>query len=96
MINETLIILAEECAEVAQAAAKCQRFSYDQIPPGRSQTNGQQLETELGDLLAMVEVLINAGYVTPENLHAASQRKLQKLRHYSNIPHRYLTQINHD
>lgn len=90
MINETLIILAEECAEVAQAAAKCQRFSYDQIPPGKSHTNGQLLEHELGDVLAMIEVLINAGYVTPENLYAASQRKLQKLRCWSSIPHKYL------
>lgn len=93
MINETLIILAEECAEVAQVAAKCQRFGYDQIRPDQALTNGQQLETELGDLLAMIEVLINAGYVTPENLHAASQRKLQKLRCWSSIPHKYLNKI---
>ena len=52
-----LVILAEECAEVAQCAIKAVRFGFDGVKPGQELTNKQRLENELGDLLCMVEML---------------------------------------
>lgn len=59
MTNEQhlLLILAEECAEVAQRATKAIRFGLDQKHPVEHWNNRQQLERELGDLMAMVDML---------------------------------------
>ena len=62
--KELLLILQEECAEVTQAVSKCMRFGPDQMKPGKNRTNINMLEEEIGDLFAMVELLI---ILHPEN-----------------------------
>jgi NTP pyrophosphatase (non-canonical NTP hydrolase) len=84
--REALLILQEECSEVIQAASKCFRFGPDQIKPGKSKTNMEHLEEELGDLLAMIELLQDSNVgVTREGLQAAKMAKFEKLRSWSNI-----------
>ena len=43
MMNETtreiILILSEECAEVAKEVSKIMRFGPDQIKPGKEKTN---------------------------------------------------------
>ena len=51
-------ILQEECAEVIQAVSKCSRFGIDNYKPGKPLTNREHLEEELGDLLAMVDIML--------------------------------------
>lgn len=84
--KEIMLILQEECAESTQAISKCFRFGPDQVKPGKEKTNIQHLEEELGDLLAMIELLTdkNVG-VTKEGLAKAKQQKFQKLKTWSNI-----------
>lgn len=84
--KEILLILQEECAEVTQAISKCFRFGADQMKPGKERTNISMLEEEIGDLLAMVELLVtkNIG-VTTEGLLCARDAKMQKLKQWSNI-----------
>jgi NTP pyrophosphatase (non-canonical NTP hydrolase) len=55
---ETLVILQEECAEVIVEISKCMRFGPDQMMQGSNETNMQRLEKELGDLQAMIELLV--------------------------------------
>jgi NTP pyrophosphatase (non-canonical NTP hydrolase) len=43
------------------------------------------LEQELGDVLAMIRLLIENGVVSVEALEAAGERKLEKLRKWSTI-----------
>lgn len=51
--EDLLILLIEECAEVAQAATKCLRFGYD-IDHGTGYGNNRlQLSKELGELDAI-------------------------------------------
>ena len=57
--REILLILQEECAEVTQAISKCFRFGPDQMKPGKEFTNINMLEEEIGDLFAMVELLVD-------------------------------------
>lgn len=83
--NETLLITQEECAEVAQAISKCFRFGMDNIKPGKPKTNREHLEEELGDLLAMIGILIDKGVVNRENVYQASEKKIEKLKEWSNI-----------
>ena len=85
-VREILLILQEECAEVTQAISKCFRFGPDQIKPGESKTNIQHLEEELGDLLAMIDLLIKKNVGVEEvGLLNAKVNKIEKLRKWSNI-----------
>jgi len=78
-------ILSEECAEVIQAISKCNRFGLDNAKPGKPLTNAQHLEGEIGDLLAMVDLLQSMGVVTAEGMERAKQAKFEKLKKWSNI-----------
>jgi len=84
--KEILLILQEECAEVTQAVSKCMRFGPDQMKPGKDRTNLNMLEEEIGDLLAMVELLtdMNIG-VTKQGLTEAKKNKFEKLKKWSNL-----------
>ena len=91
MMNETtreiLIILQEECAEVIVEISKCFRFGPDQMMEGVDVTNIQQLQKELGDLQAMIELLIKQKVgVTANGLAEARKAKFEKLKVWSNIP----------
>jgi NTP pyrophosphatase (non-canonical NTP hydrolase) len=85
-IREIILILSEECAEVAKEVSKIMRFGPDQIKPGKNKTNIAVLEEELGDLLAMIELLVDKEVgVTAEGLALAKKAKFEKLKKWSNI-----------
>lgn len=84
--REILLILQEECAEVTQAISKCFRFGPDQVKPGKELTNLKFLQEELGDLLAMIDLLVweDVG-VKWDDLNVAKKRKFEKLKQWSNL-----------
>lgn len=85
-LRETLLILQEECAEVTQAISKCFRFGPDQCKPGKDLTNVQHLEQEIGDLYAMIELLVDLNIgVTDEGLNEAKKKKFKKLKQWSSL-----------
>jgi len=84
--SEIMLILQEECAETIQAVSKCFRFGAQQTKPGLSKNNIEHLEEELGDLLAMIELLTECNIgISIEGLNAAKIAKFTKLRKWSNI-----------
>lgn len=84
--REILLILQEEAVEVAKEISKIMRFGPDQCKPGSDETNIQALQTELGDLAAMVELLTDANIgVTNQGMINAKQKKFEKLKKWSNI-----------
>ena len=83
--KEALDILQEECAEVIQAVSKISRFGMDNLKPGKPKTNREHLEEELGDLLAMIDILCGKGVVELDNLRTAKLAKIEKLKKWSNI-----------
>ena len=84
--REILLILQEECAEVTQAISKCFRFCPDQMKPGKEFTNINMLEEEIGDLFAMVELLVDAKVgVTEQGILEAKMKKFEKLKQWSNL-----------
>lgn len=89
MDNETkeiLIILQEECAEVIVEISKIMRFGPDQCKPNSVETNIQSLQKELGDLMAMIELITDQKVgITTQGLKAAKQNKFEKLKTWSNI-----------
>ena len=84
-LHEVMNILSEECAEVIQAISKCHRFGLDNLKPGKPLTNAQHLEGEIGDLLAMVELLKLEGIVSDVGMEIAKQAKFEKLKKWSSI-----------
>lgn len=84
-LHEVMNILSEECAEVIQAISKCHRFGLDNFKPGKPLTNAQHLEGEIGDLLAMIDLLQLKGIITSKGLEAAKLAKVEKLKKWSGI-----------
>jgi NTP pyrophosphatase (non-canonical NTP hydrolase) len=85
-VQEILNILQEECAEVIQAISKCNRFGPDQCKYDSDITNMQHLQQELGDVLAMIELLVNQNVgVSNEAISEAKLRKFDKLKRWSKI-----------
>ena len=83
--KEVMDILQEECAEVIQAVSKVSRFGIDNYKPGKPLTNREHLEEELGDVLAMIDIMLEQGLVSWSNLEVAKQAKIEKLKKWSNI-----------
>ena len=83
--KEVMDILQEECAEVIQAVSKISRFGLDNYKPGKPKTNRQHLEEELGDMIAMIDILHNMDIVSWTNIDRAAEAKREKLKKWSNI-----------
>jgi NTP pyrophosphatase (non-canonical NTP hydrolase) len=81
--REVLLIAQEECAEVTQAISKIFRFGLEEKYNDR--TNQERLEEEVGDLVAMIELMKDTGIVDPEFIRKASMTKRFKLEKWSTI-----------
>lgn len=81
-IPQNLEILAEECAEVIRIKSKIVRFGIDDFHPKNEMSNRDALEQEVGDVLAMVDILVGNGVLTAAGLEAAKGRKLVKLEQW--------------
>lgn len=84
--KEILTILQEECAEVIVEVSKIRRFGPDQCKADSDETNIQRLQKELGDVMAMIELITKEGVgVTTQGLKSAKMAKFEKLKVWSNI-----------
>ena len=81
--KEILLIAQEECAEVTQAISKVFRFGADDFFKGIS--NRQHLEEEVGDLMCMIELMIDSGIVSEAAVMTAKHEKMAKLEQWSQI-----------
>lgn len=84
--TETVMaVLQEECAEVIQAISKINRFGLNSEWEGV--TNKQALITEIGDVLALISVLVDETDINikDEDIHKAINAKYEKLKIF--LPH---------
>jgi hypothetical protein len=77
-IEELMVIMAEECSEVAVECSKVIRFANQD---GRQ----PQLEREFGDLMCMYELAVESGLMDPAMVAVASTAKREKLKKWSNL-----------
>ena len=77
------LITQEECAEVTQAISKIFRFGLLSQHNGRS--NRERLAEEVGDLMCMIDLLIDTDMINEAEVMAAKNEKLFKLQQWSNI-----------
>ncbi len=84
-VRKVLGILTEECAEVIQAVSKINRFGMENGWNGVS--NRQSLITEIGDVMASLQILIDETdiNITEYELMDAVKAKHKKLEIY--LPH---------
>lgn len=83
--REILTIMQEECAEIIVGASKCIRFGLHDKEPETKETNINRLNKEIGDLLAMIDLLIDQKLVTKADLEEYSKQKIDKLKKFSNL-----------
>ena len=85
--EEVLSLIQEECAEVIQAISKTRRFGWDSYHPTDSEKidNRTHLEIELGDLLCLVEILVENGVISSACVHKAIVDKRERLKQFSNL-----------
>lgn len=81
--QEIMLIAQEECAEVTQAISKVFRFGLDATHNGK--TNQERLTEEVGDLLCMIELMMEKGIIPESATYKASLAKRTKLQQWSNI-----------
>lgn len=79
-----LIILGEECAEVTHEVTKALRFglndSWKELP-----TNAEKLTQEMGDLIAVFNMLVLEGHVKPIDIKVVEAKylKVEQFMQYS-------------
>ena len=85
--REILLILQEESAEVIQAVSKVFRFGWDAVNPviESEQNNREHLEEEVGDFLAMVQIMVDTGMIDTVAIDTANRNKIEKLKKWSTI-----------
>ncbi|MEY3377004.1 MAG: hypothetical protein RL463_1314 [Bacteroidota bacterium] len=83
-VSEILVITQEECAEVIQEISKIFRFGIDNKHK-TGVVHREKLTEEVGDLLCMIDLLIEQGVLTKEGLDIAKQNKESKLKTWSKI-----------
>jgi NTP pyrophosphatase (non-canonical NTP hydrolase) len=84
-VKEILCITQEECAEVSQAVSKIFRFGWDSVHPKTGVNNKEHLEEEVGDLLCMVDILIEKCIISDSAVNEARKAKREKLKVWSEI-----------
>ena len=84
-VREALGILQEECAEVIVEVSKCRRFGLNSRHYKSGLLHTEMLEIEVGDMLALVDILVEKGILNVDNLNKAKYNKIEKLKIWSNI-----------
>jgi NTP pyrophosphatase (non-canonical NTP hydrolase) len=84
-VQEALDILQEECGEVIVEVSKCRRFGLDSLHYKTGIKHATMLELEVGDVLALVDILIEQGILDTTTLDIAKEAKKEKLKQWSRI-----------
>ncbi len=77
-------ILQEECGELIVAVSKVRRFGlFNTYKDGGTQK--EHLTQEAGDVMLMIQLLVDHGVLDKNELKEASERKATKLKVWSKI-----------
>lgn len=78
-MDEALIILAEDCAEVIKSVSKIQRMGLSDPQSLKG------LEDSIGDVLALIAILGHNGVLEDDNVMGRIPAKLKELKRESSI-----------
>ena len=78
--NENLLVcLLEECGETGQRASKALRFGINEIQKGQPLTNAERIVYEFNDIMAVMEIMRDAGLISKIIDRDAIELKKKKL-----------------
>ena len=80
--QQALVITMEECGELTQACSKMLRHRQD---PEKLHKWQKSLTEEAGDVLAMIDILVDKGFLNNKDLRDRVIVKKNKLRTFSDI-----------
>jgi len=83
--KQVFCIAQEECAEVTQSISKIFRFGFDSKHPVSGKSNKESLEEEVGDLLAMIDIMVEKCIISDSAINYARKAKREKLKQWSTI-----------
>ena len=84
-VKEALRLLQEECGEVIVESSKCNRFGLNSLHYKTGVEHRAMLEQEIGDVLTLVDILLEEGVVSHVGLLDAKLKKVEKLKKWSNL-----------
>ena len=76
--KELFCITAEECGELVQVCMKIARWGIDK-------KKISDLIEEVGDVALMLDLIVDAGYITKDEIKARKKVKKLKLKKYSSL-----------
>lgn len=80
-------VLAEECGELIQELMKRRRFGDQGIATYQGTKPRENIIREMGDVLALIRIIVNTGYVSWQQLDAAAITKYSRLNElFDDIP----------
>lgn len=80
--QKNYVILIEELSEAIQAVSKIQRFGIDNTNPVTGKKSRDVLIQELGDVIALINIIRFDLGVAQRELDEAEVRKIEKLTKY--------------
>jgi len=83
-IQQLMAITAEECGELTQVCMKIMR-KYDTLADMSNDKYRKLLVEELGDVMCMIELMIEHKVVTIEEIHNRASVKREKLKKWSTL-----------
>lgn len=83
--EEILNITQEECAELIQIISKVRRFGIDEYHIKDQIPNRDRLAEEIGDVMCMIQLIVEHGIVDLQAVENARLKKVEKLKVWSKI-----------
>lgn len=77
--RELLVILMEECNEIAQRASKILRFGALEVQKGHDLDNVQRMCLEIGDVQYMIRLLCDEGLISHAHIETGAANKARQL-----------------
>lgn len=75
-----LVIIAEECVEIAKCATKSLRFGLDDCEPGQPESNARRMCLECADLQAVLEMLRDSSSLMQLTAASVDMREAMDLK----------------
>jgi NTP pyrophosphatase (non-canonical NTP hydrolase) len=85
LLQELMVITMEECGELTQQCSKTIR-KYKRIVDIKEEDRKKLIE-EVGDVFCMIDLIIDHGLATEEEIYQRSMVKAEKLKRWSKLYH---------
>ena len=77
-----LTILAEECMEIGKECTKALRFGLEDHHPTQTGTNSQKIDDEYNDLIAVIGMLNDEGFLDVRISVDKIKKKVERVEKY--------------